>query len=272
MKIGFIGAGKMARALATGLVQGGVAPAGSLLCSSRTEESGRAFLDLFPEPKPRWFADNAALVREIDLAVLALKPQQFAAALPPLRDAAPGRLFLSVAAGVSLAAIARDLGPGARLIRAMPNTPIQIGSGASVYAPGPGATAADLALVERILAASGLAWRVEESQIDAITALSGSGPAYVFHFLDALIRAAVNLGLPEKLARELALQTVLGSAQLAAQSPLAPLELAAQVKSPRGTTLAGCAVLEENDALNALMARCLAAARARAGALARGEA
>ena len=99
--------------------------------------------------------------------------------------------------------------------------------------------------------------RWTKSQINAVTALSGSGPAYVFHFIDALIRGGAALGLPEELAKELALQTVLGSAQLAAQSKFPPLELAAQVKSPRGTTLAGCAVLEENDALNQLIARCL---------------
>ena len=100
-------------------------------------------------------------------------------------------------------------------------------------------------------------------------ALSGSGPAYVFHFIDALLRGAVALGIPEELARELTLQTVLGSAQLAAQSPLAPLDLATQVKSPGGTTLAGCAVLEKNGAFNELMARCMAAARDRAAELAR---
>ena len=153
----------------------------------------------------------------------------------------------------------------------MPNTPMQIGRGASVYAGGRNATDEDLALVERILASCGTASRVKEAQIDAVTALSGSGPAYVFHFLDALIRAGVAIGLDEKLARELSLQTVLGSAELAAQSNLSPLDLAAQVKSPRGTTLAGCAVLEDNEALNQLMSRCLAAAKARAEALARGE-
>jgi pyrroline-5-carboxylate reductase len=151
----------------------------------------------------------------------------------------------------------------------MPNSPMQIGLGASVYAPGRNASDGDLALVERILGSAGKAWRVDEAQIDIITALSGSGPAYVFHFLDALVRGASALGLDENLARELALQTVLGSATLAAQSPLAPLELAEQVKSPRGTTLAGCAVLEEDGALNKLIARCLAAAKDRAEALAR---
>jgi pyrroline-5-carboxylate reductase len=270
MKIGFIGAGKMARALAGGLVEGGVARAEEIICSSRSVESSRAFLGLLPGA--RWTGNNVEVVRDSDLVILALKPQQFPDALPPLREASAGKLVLSLAAGITLARMNEWLHPTARLVRAMPNTPMQIGLGASVYAAGSGATADDLALVERVLGSAGKAWRVDESQVDAVTALSGSGPAYVFHFIESLIRAAVPLGLDEKLARELALQTVLGAAQLAAQSELALLELAAQVKSPRGTTLAGCAVLEENDALNVLMARCLAAAKARAEALARGEA
>jgi pyrroline-5-carboxylate reductase len=269
MKIGFIGAGKMARALAGGLVRGKVARADDITCSSRSAESGRAFLALLPGAN--WTADNVALVRGTELVILALKPQQFADALPPLRDASAGKLILSLAAGVPLAKIGGWLHPTARLVRAMPNTPLQIGRGASVYAAGSGATEADCALIDRTLGSAGQAWRVDESQIDAVTALSGSGPAYVFHFIEAMVHAAVPLGLDEKLARALALQTVLGSAELAAQSPLAPMELAAQVKSPRGTTLAGCAVLEENNALNDLMARCLAAAKGRAEALARGE-
>jgi pyrroline-5-carboxylate reductase len=269
MKIGFIGAGKMARALAGGLVRGDVAQAAEIVCSSRSAESGRAFLGLLPGA--RWTSDNAGLVASSDLVILAIKPQQFAAALSALRDASAGKLFLSLAAGITLSQMSGWLHPDARLVRAMPNTPMQVGLGASVFAGGAGATEADLALIERVLGSAGKAWRVEEGQIDAVTALAGSGPAYAFHFIDALVRAAIPLGLNEKLARELALQTVLGSATLAAQSELAPLELAAQVKSPRGTTLAGCAVLEENDVLNVLMARCLAAAKARAEALARGE-
>ena len=269
MKIGFLGAGKMARALATGIVRGGVAAAGEITCSSRSMDSSRAFAEFLPGT--RWIGENVELVRSSDLVILAIKPQQMPEALPPLREAGSGKLILSLAAGVTLAQLASWLQPTARLVRAMPNVPMQIGQGASVFAAGPGATDADLALVDRVLASAGKAWRVEEKQIDTITALSGSGPAYVFHFLDALIRGAVALGLEEKLARELAIQTVLGSAELAAQSSLSPLDLAAQVKSPRGTTLAGCAVLEDHDALNDLMARCLAAAKARAEALARGE-
>jgi pyrroline-5-carboxylate reductase len=262
MKIGFLGAGKMARALASGLVDGDIAKAGEITCSSRSTESSRAFVDLLPGS--RWIGENAELFRTSDVVVLAIKPQQMAQALPPLRDASEGRLILSLAAGIPLTRLAGWLAPTARLVRAMPNVPMQISCGASVYAAGPGATEADLALVHRVLSAAGQAWRVEEAEIDAVTALSGSGPAYVFHFLDALIRGAVALGLDPQLSRQLALQTLLGSARLAVQSELAPLDLAAQVKSPGGTTLAACAVLEKDDALNDLMARCLAAAQARA--------
>lgn len=270
MTIGFIGAGVMARALGKGLVQGGVVPATGLICSAPNQEEGRPFLDLLPGS--RWTPENERVVRESDLIVIAVKPQVIAQALSGLREASAGKLFLSIAAGVTIAKIRGWLHPSARVVRSMPNTPMQIGAGASVYAAGKDVSEADLALADRVLSSAGRAWRAEEDQIDAVTALSGSGPAYVFHFLDALIRGAVALGLPEELAKNLALQTVLGSARLAADSPLSPLDLAAQVKSPRGTTLAGCAVLEQNDALNRLMAECLSAAKNRAEALARGEA
>lgn len=269
MIIGFIGAGVMGRALGKGLVDGGVVPATDLICSAPSAQDGKPFLDLLPGS--RWTARNDEVVGPSDLTVLAVKPQVLPEALAKLGEVSTGKLFLSIAAGVPLEKIRGWLSPEARVVRAMPNTPMQIGLGASVFAGGPNTTPSDLALVERVLSSAGRAWRVEEAQIDAVTALSGSGPAYVFHFIEALIRGGIELGLPPDLARNLAVQTVSGSAQFAAQSPLAPMDLAAQVKSPRGTTLAGCAVLEESDALNRLMARCLVAAKERAEALARGE-
>ena len=269
MTIGFIGAGVMARALGKGLVESGVVPASKLICSAPTPQDGQPFLDAFPGA--RWTSENFEVLVESDLTILAIKPQVISEALVKLEDVSAGKLLISIAAGVTIEKLRGFLHPTARVIRAMPNTPMQIGLGASVYAGGPNVSETDLKLAESVLVCSGQAWRVEENQIDAVTALSGSGPAYVFHFIDALVRGGVALGLTEELSRHLAIQTVLGSAQLAADSPLAPMELAAQVKSPRGTTLAGCAVLEENDALNLLVARCLAAAKKRAEELARGE-
>ena len=217
MIIGFIGAGVMARALGKGLVQGGVVPATNLICSAPTEQDGQPFLDHFPGA--RWTSNNRDVVRQSDLCIVAVKPQVMAEAMFALCDISAGKLFLSIAAGVNIEKIRGWLHPTARVVRAMPNTPMQIGMGASVYTGGPEVTKDDLALVHRVLSSAGKAWPVEENQIDTVTALSGSGPAYVFHFADALIRGAVALGLPEELAKNLALQTVLGSAQLAANSP-----------------------------------------------------
>jgi len=269
MVIGFIGAGVMARALGKGIVEGGVAEAKNLICSAPTPEEGQPFLDLLPGS--RWTANNEEVVLQSKLVILAIKPQVFPHAVPPLRKASAGTLFISLMAGISIAQISEALHPFARVVRTMPNTPMQIGLGASVYAGGPNVTEDDLVLAHLVLSSAGKAWPVEEEQINAVTALSGSGPAYVFHFIDALIRGGIDQGLPEELSRDLALQTVLGSAQLAAMSTLSPLELAAQVKSPGGTTLAGCAVLEKHGAMNNLMTRCLAAAKKRAEELARGE-
>jgi pyrroline-5-carboxylate reductase len=269
MIIGFIGAGVMARALSKGLVEGGVVPSAGLICSAPTQQDGQPYLDLFPGA--RWTASNEEVVRQSDLTVLAIKPQVFVEAIAALREVSAGKLFLSLMAGITLEKICAGLHPTTRVVRSMPNTPMQIGTGASVYAGGPNVTKDDLALVNRVLSSAGKAWPVEETQINAVTALSGSGPAYVFHFIDALIRGGIELGLSEKLSRDLAIQTVLGSAQLAAQSPLSPMELATQVKSPKGTTLAGCAILEEDAALNKLVARCMAAANTRAEELAQGK-
>jgi pyrroline-5-carboxylate reductase len=269
MIIGFIGAGVMARAIGKGLVDAGVVSAPELICSAPTPADGQPFLDLLPGS--RWTPDNCDVLRAGDITILAVKPQHLGEALAGLKEISADKLVLSIAAGITIEKLRGWLHPTARVVRAMPNMLLQIGAGASAYAGAPNATDADLALAERVLGASGKAWRVEEKQLDAVTALSGSGPAYIFHFIEAMTRGGEALGLSRELARHLALQTVLGSAQLAAQSHLTPLELAAQVKSPRGTTLAGCAVLEENDALDQLVARCMAAARARAEELARGE-
>jgi pyrroline-5-carboxylate reductase len=269
MIIGFIGAGVMARALAKGLVENCLVSSSHLICSAPTEQDGKPFTDAFPGS--RWTPHNEEVVSASDLIVLAIKPQVFTEATAALREASAGKLFLSIMAGMTLEKICAVLHPTARVVRCMPNTPLQVGAGASAYAGGPNVTEKDLIQIESVLSAAGKAWKVEEKQLNAVTALSGSGPAYVFHFIEALTRGGVALGLSEDHARRMAIQTIVGSAKLADESSFTPMELAAQVKSPRGTTLAGCAVLEENDAFNDLIARCMAAANTRAEELARGE-
>lgn len=274
MKLGFIGCGKMATALARGAVSAElVRPADVMASGLSTDKAAKnAYLAALSNENgaPAWTADNAEVVRFADLVVIAVKPQHAADALAGVAPLAAGQLFLSIMAGVTIAKLAEMLGPDARIIRAMPNTPMQVGTGASVYAPGPNVPVPDLDPACDVLAASGEAWRVREDQIDAVTALSGSGPAYVYHFIHALIDGGEALGLDRKLARDLAVQTVLGGAEMVQRHiELSPLELADQVKSPGGTTLAACQVLE-GGGFEPLVRQAMAAAKTRAQELAKG--
>jgi len=253
--IAFLGAGRMATAMATGLLGRGfpreclraaeVQPAAAALFAAATgvEPSSRAEEAL----------DGAAV------AVLAVKPQQARAALAPLRGALADRLLLSVAAGLRLADLAEWSGC-ARIVRAMPNTPALIGEGVAAYALSPAAGEADAGAAEAILGAVGFACRVDEHHLDAVTGLSGSGPAYVFDFIQALADGGVAAGLPRDLARQLAARTVLGAARLLIESGRHPAELRDQVTSPGGTTASGLAVLEERAFRGAVAAAVLAAA------------
>ncbi|MDE1172021.1 MAG: pyrroline-5-carboxylate reductase [Verrucomicrobium sp.] len=264
--LGFLGTGKMARALASGLA---AKAAGSVafpfLGTARSADSRAAFTASLPG-RSEALEDNRALVERADVVLLGIKPAQAAEVLPPLREAAAGKLFVSLLAGLKLSRLQELLGPQARVVRSMPNTPTLIGEGVTAYAAGPGVTEGDLALVQTLLESCGLARRVEEKELDAVTAVSGSGPAYVYHFLNALIEGGIEQGLSPEAARELAVQTVRGAAGMVAASSESPLALAAQVKSPNGTTLAGCRVLEEGN-WEKILREAVAAARARSEAL-----
>ncbi|MDQ1377088.1 MAG: pyrroline-5-carboxylate reductase [Acidimicrobiaceae bacterium] len=176
-------------------------------------------------------------------AVVAVKPGDTEAACRNLAEAGVGRV-LSIAAGVTLARLQEWLGEGVPVVRAMPNTPALIGAGAAAIAPGAFASGDDLDWAEEILLAVGTVVRVPESQLDAVTGLSGSGPAYVFLVAEALIEAGVLVGLPRPVSQQLAVQTLLGSARLLAESDQGPEALRAAVTSPGGTTAAGLRALE----------------------------
>jgi pyrroline-5-carboxylate reductase len=176
-------------------------------------------------------------------AVVAVKPGDTEAACRNLAEAGVGRV-LSIAAGVTLARLQEWLGEGVPVVRAMPNTPALIGAGAAAIAPGAFASGDDLDWAEEILGAVGTVVRVPESQLDAVTGLSGSGPAYVFLVAEALIEAGVLVGLPRPVSQQLAVQTLLGSARLLAESDQGPEALRAAVTSPGGTTAAGLRALE----------------------------
>ena len=207
-------------------------------------------------------ADNAQVAAASDCLFLAVKPQQMAEVLAGLRGRVSAEhLIVSVAAGIPLAALAKGLGQGPRLVRVMPNTPCLVGQGASAYSLGPGATAADGELVGRLLSAVGVACEAPEKLLDAVTGLSGSGPAFVYVMIEALSDGGVRMGLPRELALKLAAQTVRGAAQMVLDSGEHPAVLKDRVASPGGTTIAGLQALEAGGLRAALMAAVEAAAR-----------
>jgi pyrroline-5-carboxylate reductase len=184
-------------------------------------------------------------VREADVVVLAVKPQALDKVLLQVAPAADQKkLFISVAAGVPISVMERRLGQGMRVIRTMPNTPSLVGMGACALAPGEHASEEDMAVASRIFQSVGITTVVEENLLDAVTGLSGSGPAYIFLVIEALSDAGVKVGLPRYTAQKLAAQTVLGSAQLLIETNAHPGQLKDQVTSPGGTAIAGLHTLE----------------------------
>jgi pyrroline-5-carboxylate reductase len=245
VRIGFLGGGAMGEALAAGVLAAG----------ARKEHVRAAD----PDPARRKQLeralgiaagdDNAGVVEASDVVVLAVKPGLVASVLGALggpgASALARPLWVSIAAGVPLAALAAALPPGARIVRAMPNTPALVRAGATAFVASSACSAADRALARVLFEAVGSAWEApSEALLDAVTGLSGSGPAYVFVFLEALSDAGVRMGLPRDAATALAIQTVLGSAKLAQETGRHPAALKDQVTSPGGTTIAGLERLE----------------------------
>ncbi|QDF98854.1 pyrroline-5-carboxylate reductase [Azoarcus sp. DD4] len=263
MKITFLGGGNMAAALIGGLVARGIEAAD--LCAIDLNADSRARLAERFGVRTSEAADAAALA--CDVLVLAVKPQQMKAAVAPLAGQLSGQLVVSIAAGLRLADIGRWLGSGGqpyvRMVRCMPNTPALIGAGITGLYADPAVDAAGRDAAERVLAAVGsTVWIADEAQIDAVTAVSGSGPAYVFHFIEALEAAGRALGFDEATARKLAIDTTLGAARLAAGSDEPPAVLRERVTSKGGTTAAALASLAASGWHDA-MVKAVAAAEAR---------
>jgi pyrroline-5-carboxylate reductase len=266
LTIGFIGGGNMARSLIGGLIADGVA-AENIMVADPDEGHCRALTAEFGVATRH---DNATVASAADVVVLAVKPQVLHEVTTALADrAGPGdRLFLSVAAGVRAADIERWLGAGTPLVRAMPNTPALVQSGATGLYGNAHTTEQQREAAEAILRAVGLAlWVDEEAKLDAITAISGSGPAYFFAFMEALEGAGERLGLEREQARLLAIQTAFGASKMALESPDDPGTLRERVTSPGGTTERALEVLEAGG-MRDLVNDATAAARERAGELA----
>jgi pyrroline-5-carboxylate reductase len=243
LKIGFLGAGKMATALARGFLNAGIVKANQLVAADPYEAARKYFT---AETGAKTVGANLDAAKAATILILATKPDQVGAAIAEISGAfTKNHLIISIAAGVTLAKLEALLPDGARVIRVMPNTPALVGAGASGFALGKSATAEDGELAKKLLSAVGIAMQVKESLLDAVTGLSGSGPAYVYQFIEALSDGGVAAGLPREVATRLAAQTVLGGAKMVLDTGMHPGALKDQVTSPGGTTIEGIHELEK---------------------------
>lgn len=259
LRIGFLGAGRMATALAHGWLAAGLTAADRVLASDPLPQAREAFA---AATGLRTTASNREVVAASDLLVLAVKPQTMKALLAEIRPVTTARhLVVSIAAGIPLRLLAEGLGADRRLVRVMPNTPCLVGASASGYSPAETATEEDIALVDRLLNAVGRAFALPEHLLDAVTGLSGSGPAFVYIMIEALSDGGVRVGLPRDVATALAAQTVMGAAKMVLETGSHPGVLKDAVASPGGTTIAGLHALERGGLRAALMDAVEAATR-----------
>ena len=260
-----VGAGKMGLALAQGWLDGGLPSSNLILVDPAPSEAAK---ELAEDHGLQLYGEAAGL--QPNVLVLAVKPQIIDPVMESLQPViGPQTLVVSIAAGIDMARLERGLATD-RLVRTMPNTPAQVGKGITGAVAGPTASAEDRSMADALLAAAGqVVWFENESDLDAVTAVSGSGPAYVFHLVEALAAAGERQGLKPAVAMQLARQTVIGSAALLEADTAPAAQLRQNVTSPNGTTAAALAVLMGQDGLTPLMERAVDAARRRSEELGR---
>ncbi|CAM9701537.1 unnamed protein product [Discosporangium mesarthrocarpum] len=250
LRLGFIGAGMMATAMINGVIASKVAKAGNIIASDLSQPN----LDRLGATGVQTTKYNEEVLRSgVDVLVLAVKPGVIPTVLSELaREQARSKelvdqtLVVSIAAGVPLSAMEPLLQPRSRVVRVMPNTPCLVSEAASAYAPGSMATEGDKAMVGRLLGAVGYSCEVKEDQLDAVTGVSGSGPAYIYMLIEALADGGVRMGLPRDVAMKLAAQTARGAATMVLETGSHPGQLKDQVCSPGGTTIAAVETLEKS--------------------------
>lgn len=261
-RVGFVGAGNMAAALVRGMIEGGLAADRVLLTDLDTNKVKALERELGVASAP----EASSVAEGADVVILAVKPSAIIALGQELSPKNQEQLWLSVAAGVPTTALESALGDGARVVRAMPNTPALVGAGATGLCAGQYATGHDLEVAELLLGAVGITETIDEKMMDALTGLSGSGPAYLMLVIEALADGAVRAGLPRNSALRLAAQTVEGAGRLARLSGKHPAELKDAVTSPGGTTICGVEALERSG-LRAAFMEAVAASAARSAEL-----
>ena len=249
MKIGLIGCGKMGSALIQGVLAAKVCQFADILVYDRVLETAKT---LGKESGVLVAAGNREVAKKTEIILLCVKPNDALAVLAEARVELEGKLLISIAAGVTIASLQKAAGQGCRIVRVMPNTPVLVRKGASAYALGEGVSQGNVSAMEQIFTSVGLVFSVEESFLDAVTGLSGSGPAYAYLFIEALAEGGVQMGLSHELAMELAVQTVAGAAEMVSQTKQHPAELRQMVTSPGGTTVAGLAALERGRLTDSL--------------------
>lgn len=252
MKIGFIGCGNMASAMIKGLIQSKWIDASSILVSNRSVEKLKRISAQYPLQTTQ---DNAQVAKQSDVLILSVKPQMYEKVIEEIKDhTASDTLVLSIAPGFSLNRLQEAFGKPHKIIRCMPNTPAMVGQGMTAYVCNEMCSDKEKILVKEILCCFGRCAQVEEKQMDAVTAVSGSSPAYVYLFIEAMADAAVQEGLPRSMALEFAAQAVLGSAQMVLETNMHPGALKDMVCSPAGTTIEAVSVLEKRGFRGTVMA------------------
>lgn len=268
MNIGFIGCGKMGSALIQGVLAAKVCESSEIHVYDRLAEAAEV---LGTESGIRVVRGNREVAAASEVIILCVKPDDALAALAEAGRELEGKLLVSIVAGVTISSLQEAAGPGCRVVRVMPNTAVLVQKGASGYASGEGVSEGDVAVVEQIFTSVGRAFHVKEGLLDAVTGLSGSGPAYVYLFIEALSDGGVQMGLPRELATNLAVQTVAGAAGMVSETMMHPALLREMVTSPGGTTIAGLTELERGG-LRAAVVDAVHAATLRARELGRGDA
>jgi pyrroline-5-carboxylate reductase len=265
MTYAFLGAGKMATALIEGMLRAGLCAAEGITAACPEPELLEA---LKSSTGVRVTTSNREAAAACDVVLVCVKPGLVAEALSQAGDGLRGKLVVSIAAGVTLEKL-RAAAAGSRVVRAMPNTPATVGFSATAFACGEGVTSADRGIVEGLFGAVGEVFAVDEDRLDAVTGLSGSGPAYFFMVVEALAAGGVSCGLPADLAMRLAVATLRGAAELAVAGGRNVTELREMVTSPGGTTAAALALLRERG-VDVALGEAVAAAAARSKELSRG--
>jgi pyrroline-5-carboxylate reductase len=264
-KVAILGTGTMGRAIAGGMLHGGVVDPAHLTGTVRTEHEAREVAAQVSFPVS---TDNAAAARAADVLLICTKPKHVEGLVRELSDAGAlvhGPLLICIAAGVRIAAIEAAASEGTRVVRAMPNTPCVIGEGMIVLSPGRHASDADLDLAEAVFRPLGRVLRLEEEHMDAVTGLSGSGPAFVYVMIEALAEGGVMAGLPRRVATELAAQTVKGAARMVLETGRHPAALKDDVTTPAGCTVSALLMMEDGRLRSVLARGVQEAARSAAG-------